>query len=143
MATVPAIGAQAAALAPFLLTVAAVTAAVVALSAAWNQWQGLDADLAGSGGITGTVGKMIDMGTFDPFAAHDAAMNEKAIKDRDARDAPQVVSPQARGAAENAEASANASVDGTITVAPAPGVKATVRSKPGSLPLRVHPSGAL
>jgi TP901 family phage tail tape measure protein len=142
LATVPAIGAQAAALAPFAITVAAVTAAVVALSAAWDQWSKLDASLSGSGGITGTVGKMIDMGTFDPFKAHDAAMNDQARKDRDARNAPQVVSPQARAASENAEASANASVDGTITVAPAPGAKATVQSRPRSVPLRVQPSGA-
>lgn len=140
--TVPAIGAQAAALAPFAITVGAVTAAVLALSAAWDQWTKLDKSLSGSGGITGTVGKMIDMGTLDPFAAHDAAMNEQARKDRDARNAPQVVSPQARAASENAEASANASVDGTITVAPAPGTKATVTSKPSKVPLRVQPSGA-
>lgn len=141
-ASTTAIGAQAAALGPFILTVGAAAAAVGALALAWSQLNKLSGELSGSGGITGTVGKMIDMGTFDPFAAHDAAMNEKAIKDRDARDAPQIVSPQSRAAAENAEASANASVDGTITVAPAPGVKATARSKPGSLPLRVQPSGA-
>jgi TP901 family phage tail tape measure protein len=140
--TVPAIAAQAAALAPFAITVGAVTAAVLALSAAWDQWTKLDASLAGSGGITGTVGKMVDMGTLNPFAAHDAAMNEQAQKDRAARDAPQVVSPQARAASENAEASANASVDGTITVAPAAGTKATVKSKASSVPLRVQPSGA-
>ena len=140
-ASTTAIGAQAAALGPFILTIGAAAAAVGALALAWSQLNKLSGELSGSGGITGTVGKMWEMGTFDPFAAHDAAMNEKAIKDRDARDAPQIVSPQSRAAAENAEASANASVDGTITVAPAPGVKATVRSKPGSLPLRVQPSG--
>jgi TP901 family phage tail tape measure protein len=143
-ASVTAIGAQAAALAPFLITVGVLTAAVLALYNVWDQWTQLSGALSGSGGIGGTIGKMYDMGTFDPFAAHDAAMNEKAIKDRDARvarDTPQIVSPQSRAAAENAEATASARVDGTITVAPAPGVKATARSAPGSLPLRVQPSG--
>jgi TP901 family phage tail tape measure protein len=142
LATVPAIAAQAAALAPFVLTLGAALAAVLALKAAWDQWQQLDKSLSGSGGIMGTVGKMVEMGTFDPFAAHDAAMNEKARKDREERDRAQVVSPQARAAAEAAEASATASVSGQITVAPAPGARATVQSKPSSVPLRVQPSGA-
>ena len=141
-ASVTAIGAQATALAPFLVTVGALTAAVGALYAAWDQWNKLDKSLSGSGGISGTVGKMIDMGTFDPFKAHDAAMNEQARKDRDARNAPQVVSPQARAASEAAEANANASVSGEITVTPAPGAKASVTGKRSSVPLRVQPSGA-
>lgn len=142
LATVPAIGAQAAALAPFLITIGAVTAAVTALSAAWDQWQKLDASLSGSGGILGTVDKMVDMGTFDPFKAHDAMMNDKARQDRDAREQPQVVSPQARAASEATDANANASVNGQITVAPAPGTKATVQSKPNAVPLKLKRSGA-
>jgi TP901 family phage tail tape measure protein len=142
LATVPAIAAQAAALAPFVLTMGAALAAVLALKAAWDQWSALDKSLSGSGGIMGTVGKMVEMGTLDPFAAHDAAMNEQAKKDRAAREAPQIVSPQARAASELAEANASASVDGKITVAAAPGTKATVQSKPSSVPLRVQPSGA-
>jgi TP901 family phage tail tape measure protein len=141
-ASVTAIGAQAAALAPFVILVGTAAAAVAGLALAWNQLNGLSADLSGSGGILGTAGKMLEMRTLDPFAAHDAAMNEQARKDAEARNAPQVVSPQARAASENAEASANASVDGTITVAPAPGTQATVKSKPRSVPLRVKPSGA-
>ena len=142
LATVPAIGAQVAALAPFLITIGAATAAVEALSAAWGQWQKLDASLSGSGGIFGTADKMLDMGTFNPFKAHDAMMNDKARQDRDAREQPQVVSPQARAASEAANANANASVNGQITVAPAPGAKATVQSKPNAVPLRLKPSGA-
>lgn len=148
-ASVTAIGAQAAALAPFLITIGAVTAAVLALYAAWDQLNKLSESLSGSGGILGTIGKMVEMGTFDPFKAHDAAMNEKARQkrveqDNEARDRDkmQMVSPAARAAAEAVEASAKASVEGTITVAPAPGAKATVRNKPRTVPLKVQPSGA-
>lgn len=148
-ASVTAIGAQAAALAPFLLTVGALTAAVMGLYAAWNQLSKLSESLSGSGGILGTISKMVEMGTFDPFKAHDAAMNEKArqarleqdLEQRD-REKMQIISPAARAAAEVAEASAKASVEGAITVAPAPGAKATIRNKPGTVPLRVQPSGA-
>jgi TP901 family phage tail tape measure protein len=141
-ASVTAIGAQAAALAPFLITVGALAAAVLALYAAWNQWSKLDASLSGSGGISGTVGKMMSMGTLDPFKAHDAAMNEQAKQDAAWRDQPQIVSPQARAASESAEANASASVNGEITVKAAPGAKATAKSKPSSVPLRVAQSGA-
>jgi len=139
LASVTAIGAQAAALAPLLITIGAATAAVMALVAAWNQYNALDKQLEGSGGISGTVSKMIEMGTFDPFKAHDAVLNEKA---RQKQTEPQVISPQARAAAETAEANAQASVDGQITVEAAPGTKATVRAKPRSVPLTLQPSGA-
>lgn len=141
-ASTTAIGAQAAALGPFLLTLGAAAAAIGAVVLAWSQLNKLSGELSGSGGISGTIGKMIDMGTFDPFAAHDAAMNEKARKDREERDRAQVVSPQARAASEAAEANATASVNGEITVKAAPGAKATAQSKPSSVPLRVQPSGA-
>lgn len=148
--SVTAIGAQAAALAPFLLTLGAVTAAVLALYAAWNQLSKLSNELSGSGGILGTVSKMVEMGTWDPFKAHDAAMNEKARKERDqpkpkaqvATDQPQIISPEQRAAIESAQAYANAMVNGEITVAPAPGTKATVKAKPNTVPLRLQPSGA-
>jgi hypothetical protein len=55
---------------------------------------------------------------------------------------PQVVSPQARAAGESAEASANASVNGEITVKAAPGTTATATGKRSKVPLRVQPSGA-
>lgn len=144
LASATAIGAQVAAMAPLLLTVGAATAAVMALVAAWSQYNKLDKDLAGSGGVTGTIGKMWEMGTFDPFKAHDAALNEKAQADRRARDKPQVVSPQARAASETAEAAAgqNASVDGKITVEAKPGTRAEVKAKPRSLPIHLQPSGA-
>jgi TP901 family phage tail tape measure protein len=147
LATVPAIGAQAAALAPFILTVGAAAAAVLALKAAWDQWGALDKSLSGSGGIGGTIDQMRAMGTFDPFKAHDAAMNASARdarlkQDLAERDAPQIVTPQARAASEAAEANASASVSGEITVKAAPGVKATAQSKASSVPLRVQQSGA-
>ncbi len=82
LASAGAIGGQVTALAPLLVTLGAVTAAVMALYFAWDQYNKLDKDLAGSGGISGTVSKMIDMGTWDPFKAHDAVMNEKAIAER-------------------------------------------------------------
>jgi TP901 family phage tail tape measure protein len=146
------IAAQAAALAPLLIAVGAATAAVMGLVAAWNQYNNLNKDLAGSGGISGTIDKMRAMGTFNPFKAHDAVMNEKARderlkKDLMARDLaageqPQIISPQARAAREAAEANAHAMVDGKITVEAAPGTKASVRSKPRSVPLELQPSGA-
>ena len=141
--SVTAIGAQATALAPFLITVGAVTAAVLALYAAWNQWQKLNASLSGSGGIIGTIAEMTETGTWDPFKAHDAVMDRKARLDRKMRDEqPQVVSPQARAASEAAEASASANVSGEITVRPAPGTTATATGKRSKVPLRVQPSGA-
>jgi TP901 family phage tail tape measure protein len=156
-ASAAAIGAQVIAMAPLLLTVGAVTAAVMALVAAWDQYNKLDKALEGSGGVTGTVGKMIEMGTWDPFEAHDEAINEKAraaARDREAepdlatprptrdREQPQIISPQARAAAENAEATASASVDGTIIVKAEPGTKATVKAKPKKVALDLQPSGA-
>jgi TP901 family phage tail tape measure protein len=141
-ASVTAIVAQAAALAPFIITIGAAAAAVAALALAWSQISKLSAELSGSGGIMGTIGKMAEMGTLNPFEAHDAAMNEKARKDRAEREKPQIVSPQARAASEAAEANASASVNGKITVAAAPGSKATVQSKSSAVPLRVAQSGA-
>lgn len=141
--SVTAIGAQAAALAPFLITVGALTAAVLALYAAWDQWQKLSNSLSGSGGIIGTISEMTDTGTWDPFKAHDAVMDRKARMDRRIRDQqPQVVSPQARAASESAEANASANVSGEITVKPAPGATATATGKRSKVPLRVQPSGA-
>lgn len=152
-----AIGAQVTAMAPLLVTLGAATAAVLALVAAWDQYNKLDKALEGSGGITGTIGKMWEMGTWDPFEAHDAAMNEKARADAREREKaekkfkprpvratekPQVISPQARAAAENAEATASANVDGTITVEAKPGTKATAKTKPHKVPIVVQPSGA-
>jgi TP901 family phage tail tape measure protein len=158
LASVPAIGAQVAAMAPLLITFAAVAAAVGALIALYDQLIKLNNELAGSGGILGTASKMIEMGTFDPFAAHDAALNEKARADRDARDKaqtealapkapapePQIVSPAARAASEAVEAGAgaNASVDGRIVVEAKQGTKATVKAKPRSVKLQLEPSGA-
>jgi hypothetical protein len=127
------------------------------LVAAWDQYNKLDKELEGSGGVTGTVGKMIEMGTWDPFEAHDQAMNEKAraaARDREPaeptstlrptrdREQPQIISPQARAAAEAVEANANASVDGTITVKAEPGTKAFVKTKPKKVNLDLQPSGA-
>lgn len=157
LASVPAIGAQALALAPLLITLAAAAAAVGALVLAWQQYNALDKDLAGSGGITGTVGKMWEMGTLDPFAAHDAVMNEKAVEARRTRDErdrrgesalerSQMISPQARAATETTAAAAaaggTATVGGTITVEAKPGTKATAKARPKSPPLVVTPSGA-
>jgi TP901 family phage tail tape measure protein len=154
-ASVPAITAQVVAMAPMLAMVGAVMAAVLALVAAWDQYNKLDKSLAGSGGVTGTVGKMIEMGTWDPFAAHDAVMNEKAVaarREQDKKDAappqdqrPQIVPPQDRAAAATAAATAgeNASVDGTITVEAKPGTKASVKARPSPVGLKLQPSGAL
>jgi hypothetical protein len=149
---VPAIAAQATALAPMLIALGAAAAAVMALVAAWNQFNALDKDLEGSGGVSGTVGKMWEMGTIDPFKAHDAVMNEKAtadrteadLRDRD-RDSLQFISPQERAAAANTEAAAagpGTTVDGTITVEAKPNTKASVKAKPRKVPIVLKPSGA-
>ncbi len=156
-----AIAGQAAALGPLIVTLGAAAAAVGALYLAWDQYNKLDKDLEGSGGVTGTIGKMWDMGTWDPFEAHDAAMNEKARENAKKREKerknpkpkrvtdtdlpPEVISPEMRAALEAAEAmiSANASVDGKITVEAKPGTKATVKTKPNKVPIKVvQPSGA-
>lgn len=160
LASATAIGAQVTAMAPLLLTLGAATAAVMALVFAWDQYNKLDKELEGSGGISGTIGKMWEMGTWDPFEAHDAAMNETARKDAKKREKeqkkpkprrvtdtdlpPEVVSPEMRAALEAAEAmiSANASVDGKITVEAKPGTKAQVKTKPNKVPIVVQPSGA-
>lgn len=143
LATIPAIGAQIAAMAPILITLGAVTAAVLALVAAWKQITALSAELSGSGGITGTIGKMVEMGTFDPFAAHDAAMNEKARAQARERERPQIVSPAARVASESAAAGASsATVDGRIVVEAQQGTKAAVKAQPRNVKLDLQPSGA-
>jgi TP901 family phage tail tape measure protein len=151
LASVPAIGAQVTAMLPLMATVGAAAAAVMALVAAWDQYNSLDKELAGSGGVSGTVGKMWEMGTIDPFKAHDAAMNEKAIANRNERDvedrdrAPiQIISPQERAAAATVEAAAGerSTVDGTITVEAKPGTKATVKPQPNKVPIKLKPSGA-
>jgi TP901 family phage tail tape measure protein len=150
MASVPAITAQVTAMAPLLATLAAVTAAVVALKLAWDQYNALDKELEGSGGVSGTVSKMWDMGTFDPFKAHDAVMDEKARetanrdRDRSKIDERQIISPQVRAAEEYAAATAaSARVEGKIVVGLEPGTKAKVKNKPKQVPLVVAPSGAL
>jgi TP901 family phage tail tape measure protein len=154
LATVPAIGAQVVALAPLLITLGAVAAAVAGVVLAYKQLTALSDELAGSGGIFGTIGKMWEMGTFDPFEAHDAVMNEKAREERDERDRrgerelerTQMISPQARAAAANVDAAAaaggTATVGGTITVEAKPGTKATAKTRPKSPPIVVKPSGA-
>lgn len=58
------------------------------------------------------------------------------------RRAAHVISPQARAAAEIAEANATASVGGTITVRAEPGTKAVAKTKPGKVPIALQPSGA-
>lgn len=143
LSSVAAIGAQAAAMAPMLITLGAAAAAVMALVAAWDQYNKLDKALAGSGGITGTVGKMWEMGTIDPFKAHDAVMNEKAVADRKKREAPQIVTPAERAARETVEAGGGtASVDGHITVEAKKGTSAEVKAKPRNVGLKMQPSGA-
>jgi len=141
---IPAIGAQVAAMAPLLLAIGAASLAVGALFLAWDQFNKLDKDLAGSGGITGTIGKMVDMGTLNPFEAHDAAMNEKARAEARDREAPQIINPGTRAASEAASAAAGASgtVDGKIIVEAKAGTKAQVKSKPRTPTLVLGPSGA-
>lgn len=56
---------------------------------------------------------------------------------------PQVVSPQDRTASASAAAGADGTVDGKITVEAKPGTKASVKTKPNTLPLHLSPSGAL
>jgi TP901 family phage tail tape measure protein len=156
LASGTAMGAQVAAMAPLLITLAAAAAAVGALVWAWKEYNGLDKDLAGSGGVSGTVGKMIEMGTWDPFKAHDAAQNEKARgkrneqdnrdRDREKQDRLQLVPPHERAAAAAAEATAagaGGTVDGRIVVEQKPGTKATIKAKPKSMPLVLAPTGGL
>lgn len=56
---------------------------------------------------------------------------------------PQVVSPQDRAASASAAAGADGTtVDGKITVEAKPGTKASVKTKPNTLPIGLSPSGA-
>lgn len=144
LSSVTAIGAQAAAMAPMLITLGAAAAAVMALVAAWDQYNKLDKALAGSGGVGGTMTKMWEMGTLDPFAAHDAVMNDTARAERKKRDAPQMVTPAERTASETVEAGgAAATVDGHITVEAKKGTSAEVKAKPRNVGLKKQkPSGA-
>jgi TP901 family phage tail tape measure protein len=155
-ASVPAIGATVVAMAPLLITFGALAAAVLAVVAAYKQFSALSDELAGSGGITGTLSKMWEMGTFDPFKAHDAAMNDKARERRDESDEreargegelarTQVISPQARAATATAEAVAGegAHVKGKITVGLERGTRAKVEQPKGSkVPIELERSGA-
>ena len=143
LASVPAIAAQTLALAPLVITLGAVAAAATALALVWQQLSGLSKDLEGSGGITGTIGKMWEMKTIDPFKANDAAMNEKARDAAFDRDARQMVTPGERAASEADSFSEHTSkFDATIAVKAEPGTKAKVKAKPSKAPIRLERSGA-
>lgn len=55
---------------------------------------------------------------------------------------PRVISPQERAAAAAVDAGGGARVDGTITVEATAGTKATAKTKRGTIPIAVQPSGA-
>jgi hypothetical protein len=93
-ASVPVTTAATVATAGLLVPLLAVGAALAAVTVAYKTFQSLNNDLAGSGGVMGTIGEMIDQGTLDPFKAHDTALNRKAtqqaksirgVKDQNAR----------------------------------------------------------
>ena len=71
---------------PLIALLGAATVAVGALYLAWNQLSDLSAQ-TGDLGIFGTIGKMWEMGTFDPAKAIDAHMNEQAIAEANSRPA--------------------------------------------------------
>jgi len=104
-------------------------------------WQGIVDNFTGIVGpiieaITGFVDKVRSVGH--------AALGEAGAGEAGAGAGapPQIVSPQARAAAEAADATANASVNGEIRVSAAPGTKATATTKPRSVPIKVAQSGA-
>jgi len=77
-ASVPAAWAAVAPFLPLIGAVAAATAGVTALYYALVNLKSMWDMLGGLDGITATIGKMWDMGTFDVAAANDEVMNEKA-----------------------------------------------------------------
>jgi TP901 family phage tail tape measure protein len=90
-ATIAATGAMA----PFLVTIGAVTAAVLALVAAWDQWSKLK-DVSGGMGVTDFFKTAIKEGTLDPAKVVDAYQNDQARAS--SGETAQMVSPQERAA---------------------------------------------
>lgn len=136
-------------LAPFLVTILAITAAIGALVLAWNQWNALDKDLEGSGGISGTRDKMKQMGgswynPADWFEAHDAVMNDKAKEEARKRQAakPQVVTPADRVAKSVTETNSTSTERAVVDINAPTGAKVT--KKPGALTtIKTKRTGAL
>lgn len=72
-------GGATAAVSAFIIPVLAAVAAIGALMLAYTQWKKLSADTEGLG-VTGTIGQMVEQGTWDPFKAVDTYQNEQAKK---------------------------------------------------------------
>jgi TP901 family phage tail tape measure protein len=135
-------GSMAASFAPFMVTVAAATAAIGALCAAWHQWKALNAETEGLG-ITGLASEMIKRGTFDPAKALDAYQNETARTRAEASDAgadaasaPVIIPPNASG-----RSGGSSEVSGSIEIYNHTDQPVTAKSRGGvSMPV-VRPSG--
>jgi hypothetical protein len=127
-------GSLAASFAPFLVTIAAVTAAIGAMYAAWTQWKSLNAETEGLG-ITGLASEMWKQGTFDPAEALNNYQNEQA------RGRAQMVTPQDRTARTIEETKSTTTAE--VTIRDTTG-KAQVTKPPkgGGVGLRLAQSGA-
>jgi TP901 family phage tail tape measure protein len=134
------------ALAPLLVTLGAITAAVGSLILAWQQWQGLQKAAGGAEGLAAgwesfKKGEGFFKGVDENFnkRAREEFAREQAAKGT----APQVVSPQDRVASSINE-SRTESVDKTeLTIKDKTGGRAEV-TKPGKgkVPIKMKPSGA-
>lgn len=115
--------AQSAAFAPLLLTLGALAAALGAVYLAWDQLNSLKKDTGGLG-LTGTIGQMIEQGTWDPAKAVSNYENQQAQADAAQSDnsTPSVSSRE--------DYASGAGGYGELTVRAEPGTKATVTKKP-------------
>lgn len=115
--------AQSAAFAPLLLTLGAIAAALGAVYLAWDQLNSLKKDTGGLG-LTGTIGQMIEQGTWSPATAVDHYYDEQARADAAVSDTstPSLSSRE--------DYASGAGGYGEITVRAEPGTKATVTKRP-------------
>lgn len=118
------------ALGPAIAAFGALAAAIGAAYVAKQQFDQLDQQLAGSGGVTGTIGAMWEQGTWDPFEAHDKVMNDKAREAARKRDAEAAATP-APQAVTQAGASAQ-EISRTVSEMQTQRAEVTVKAPVGS-----------
>lgn len=146
MGSVPGIAASTAALAPFLATVLALTAALAALAIAWNENEKLKSATGGMG-MLDIGAEMWKQGTWDPFKAVDAVANEKAqLKAAMGEQGPAplapMVTPQERVAQSVSETSTTTKSE--VVLKPAPGMELEQTKGPKRTPgLKLHPTGGM
>jgi TP901 family phage tail tape measure protein len=131
-----------ASLAPFLITVAAIAAAIAAIVLAYQQWVELSKQAGGAGGVWEGVKSFASGDGF--FKGMDADLDRKAREEAAKRDSGQMVAPRTAGAVN--ETKTTTVEKSEVTLKLPPGMTADVKRPPGSkgaAPLNVTPSGGL